>query len=220
MTSTGEPTPHAVRAVTDIDVAGVADALDNASGDIRWWYEPATGRVEPDVTDNHLDDLADEGDRDHEMLLVESLGSRDSYRDMVDFANAVGDPRAAQLLTRALEGRGAFRRFRDTIDAFDELRPQWLAYRRAASERRAITWLDERHLVERSDVETELELRSATMSRTLAAIASDRDQVFDAADVAHRLDEIAAALDAGTTITVTRDGQRWATITPFYHRAR
>jgi hypothetical protein len=32
-----------------------------------------------------------------------------------DFAEAVADPVAAERLTLALEGRGAFRRFRDTV---------------------------------------------------------------------------------------------------------
>ena len=37
---------------------------------------------------------------------------------MAEFAAAVGDRRAADLLQRALLGRGAFRRFRDTLHDF------------------------------------------------------------------------------------------------------
>jgi hypothetical protein len=40
----------------------------------------------------------------------------------VDFTERVRDPRAHDLLERAIEGRGAFRRLKDTLFEFPQLR--------------------------------------------------------------------------------------------------
>lgn len=216
MTPTGGPHPHAQRRLADIDVRGVADALDDASPETQWWYDPATGRVEPTLADDLMLGLDDDEDqRELSWVLVDSPGSRAAYQDMVDFANAVGDPRASEILTRALEGRGAFRRFRDTLEQFDDMRHCWLGYTRAASEQRAIDWLVDENLVTGDDTDTERNARSANMSAGIADVAARRGQVVAEADLPGRWDEVSYLIDAGHAVTVTRDGQAWASITPF-----
>ena len=54
----------------------------------------------------------DDEPEDRGLVPIESHGSRAAYGDMVTFASAVSDRRGRDLLQRALEGRGAFRRFR------------------------------------------------------------------------------------------------------------
>jgi Uncharacterised protein family (UPF0158) len=49
-------------------------------------------------------------------LFLERQGSRSGWQDMADFAATVRDESTRQVLIAALEGRGAFRRFRDAID--------------------------------------------------------------------------------------------------------
>ncbi|MET0661722.1 MAG: UPF0158 family protein, partial [Ilumatobacteraceae bacterium] len=78
---------------------------------------------------------------DRGLVPIEPYGSRAAYEDMATFASAVSDRRAADLLHRALEGRGAFRRFRDTLHEFEDLVDPWRAYAQARSEQRAIDWL-------------------------------------------------------------------------------
>ena len=56
---------------------------------------------------------------------------------MAEFVAGVHHRRAAELLDRAIAGRGAFRRFKDTLFEFPELREQWFRYRDARSRRRA-----------------------------------------------------------------------------------
>ena len=67
---------------------------------------------------------------------------------MEDFAAHVRDVRARDLLERAIVGRGAFRRFKDTLIEMPDLRRAWFAFHDARSERRALEWLVERDLVE------------------------------------------------------------------------
>jgi predicted nucleotidyltransferase len=50
-------------------------------------------------------------------------------------------------LERAIEGRGAFRRFKDTLFEYPELREAWFAFRDARARRHAVEWLAARHLI-------------------------------------------------------------------------
>src|SRR6185295_17872886 len=81
-------------------------------------------------------------------LEIGSVGSHEGYRDMAEFVAGVHHRRAAELLDRAIAGRGAFRRFKDTLFEFPELREQWVRYRDARSGLRAVWWLADAGLVE------------------------------------------------------------------------
>ena len=60
---------------------------------------------------------------------------------MEDFIALVPDRRAADLLGRAIAGRGAFPRFKDTLFEFPELRERWFRFRDTRLRRRAIEFL-------------------------------------------------------------------------------
>src|SRR5947199_401104 len=78
-----------------------------------WWLDPRTGELEPwfELGAN-LDGTHPE---DRGLLAIEPIESSESYSDMADFAEGVSDVRARDLLLRAIAGRGAFRRFKDTL---------------------------------------------------------------------------------------------------------
>ena len=65
----------------------------------------------------------------------------DEYRMMERFANGVTDGQASQRLQRAIQGRGAFRHFKDTLQDLG-LTQQWYTYRDRAYEAIAIDWCD------------------------------------------------------------------------------
>ena len=217
MTPTGEPNPNPRLRVANIDVTGVAEALNDNSADIQWWYDPATGRVEPSIPDDLQLDHEHDDDTDRRsrgFVLIESPGSRPAYQDMADFTAAVGNSRVSELLTQALQGRGAFRRFRDTLDEFDDLRDRWLAYTSAVSERRAIDWLADEQLVAGDDTASERDARSNTMKAALAAVHDHHEHTVAETDIADRWSEINDLIDAGNAVIITRNEQAWATIAP------
>src|SRR6266511_4343421 len=92
---------------------------------------------------------------DRGLIRIEPIPSREAYGDMEDFIDRVRDPRARDLLERAIAGRGAFRRFKDTLLDFQELREVWFAFHDARMERRVIEWLADQGLLERSLAERE-----------------------------------------------------------------
>ncbi len=67
--------------------------------------------------------------------------ARESYRLMVRFAETVGDDAARTRLADALDGRGAFSRFRRVLADYPEERERWRAFEDAAARQDAIDWL-------------------------------------------------------------------------------
>jgi hypothetical protein len=65
----------------------------------------------------------------------------DEYRMMERFANAVTDAEASARLRHALQGRGAFRYFKDSVHELG-LAQQWYAYRDRQFEEVAIAWCE------------------------------------------------------------------------------
>jgi hypothetical protein len=105
----------------------VAEALDDGDRNTRWWYGPSTGQIEPGLVEWMVDELGDDN-------------------DMVTFASAVERGAPTTCCAGRLEGRVAFRRFRDTPHDVDDLVGPWRPDAQARSEKRAIEWLaDEGH---------------------------------------------------------------------------
>lgn len=125
-----------------IDLGELCAALEDHSGETGWWLDSRTGEL-------HIfsDSMWDGGtvDKDFEppdgMRRVEPIGSRESYGDLEGFTSRVRDPKARQELERAIAGRGAFRRFKDALHGFPDIRAAWFKFHDARMERRAIEWL-------------------------------------------------------------------------------
>jgi hypothetical protein len=109
------------------------------------WLDLTTGVSWPVFQD------ADESEREEsEMrdgqpdrwLFVTCLGSRDGYGDMVAFAHTVSADALAKRLFDALDGRGAFRRFRRVLEDAPEAEvDRWRAFSDERQRGRARAWL-------------------------------------------------------------------------------
>ena len=117
-----------------VDLAGLRAASDDRTTGVTWWIDPSTGAIGP--VHDAGPDPAPAG-----WVRIEPTGSHEGYRDMAEFVSAVHHRRAADLLDRAISGRGAFRRFKDTLVEFPDLRDQWFRFRDARAHRRALRWL-------------------------------------------------------------------------------
>jgi hypothetical protein len=139
-----------------VDLADLALALEDHSGDHEWWLDTGTGAIVPQFAAQ----LAGAAGPDHRLLRIEPLPVAVGYGDMEDFVTYVRDARARDRLERAIIGRGAFRRFKDTLADFPELRRAWFAFHDARGERRAIEWLVEQGLVPPAGAEAALAERA------------------------------------------------------------
>jgi hypothetical protein len=130
-----------------LDLSLICTALEDHSPDHAWWFDPRRGDVEPRF-ESWSDEEDDEDPESRGLILIQPTFSDESYQDLEDFTARVRDHRARDLLERAISGRGAFRRFKDTLFDFPELREAWFRFHDARMERRAIEWLMDNELIE------------------------------------------------------------------------
>ena len=158
-----------------LDLSELCMALEDNSPEHAWWLDPKSGELE---IWSEFGDSPEEVDPDERGLVyVDPVDSGESYSDMEEFAEDVPDPRARDLLLRAIAGRGAFRRFKDTLLEFPDIREAWFHFHDARMERRAIAWLAEHGLITPGVAE------DALAARTEAAFP-DSDTPMDAMLVA------------------------------------
>jgi predicted nucleotidyltransferase len=134
-----------------VDLGDLANALEDHSFEHSWWLDPETGEIVL-----WSDYSREQGEPEPEvrgLIPIEPILSHEGYRDMEDFIALVRDPRARELLERAIEGRGAFRRFKDTLFEFPELREAWFRFHDARMKKRALEWLADGDVVDREAAE-------------------------------------------------------------------
>ncbi|WP_074852916.1 UPF0158 family protein [Gordonia westfalica] len=126
----GEPLPGRVASV---DLEMLADAMEgDPSLSTGGYIDLETGMPYDDEMMDLVDrdelGIGEEDDLDPDRWIrYDCTGSREGWRDMADFAVRQRDPKVRDRLERAIEGRGAFRRFRDAVHEFD-LNDQWHAF--------------------------------------------------------------------------------------------
>ncbi len=135
-----------------IDLEDLCHALEDHSGLSSWFIDTKSGELH--VYGDGMWDGEDVG-RDFEppedCRRIDPVDSRDSYEDLADFTAMVRDPKARDLLERAIAGRGAFRRFKDVLADFPDLRAAWFKFHDARLERRAVEWLRDAGLISESE---------------------------------------------------------------------
>jgi predicted nucleotidyltransferase len=128
-----------------VDLDDLCTALEDHSYETSWWLDPKTGEIRPHIPD--LDEDSPDELEARGFLYIEPIKSSDGYEDMADFVSGIADRRARERLERAIEGRGAFRRFKDALFEFSELRDLWFSFHDARMRRRAVWWLAENDLI-------------------------------------------------------------------------
>lgn len=77
---------------------------------------------------------------------VEPASSREQYRWMERFVGSVSDPGLRERLVISIDGKGAFRRFKDVLLAYPAERERWFTYRADLLHWHMHNWLIEREI--------------------------------------------------------------------------
>jgi Uncharacterised protein family (UPF0158) len=136
--------------LSSFDLDEIANALaDQTDYEHRWLLDPGTGQIVFWTADTGIDGQTPVDLEDLDLVCIDPLPSWVWYQDMADFAEGMSDERAGRRLARAINGKGAFRRFRDELhEEFPDLLPAWYAFRDARATRRAVQWLADNSLVD------------------------------------------------------------------------
>jgi hypothetical protein len=96
-----------------IDVEEIATALsDQTDYDHRWLIDPRTGQVVYWASDTGIDGENPVEIDELDLILIDPLPSYVWYQDMADFADGLA---AGRRLGQSLQGKGAFRRFKNQV---------------------------------------------------------------------------------------------------------
>jgi hypothetical protein len=121
---TGQP-------LRDVPVDGEAleDAFENNAPEVHSYLHVVSGEVLR-VVDGIADpEMHARIASDQAYLRIEPVSSREQYRWMERFIPMVEDPPLRGQLSQAIDGKGAFRRFKDVLIAFTTERERWFAFR-------------------------------------------------------------------------------------------
>jgi hypothetical protein len=113
-----------------IDMDMLETAMEDSDLTNRYFLNLVTGEViffsEYVGLSDEDEHLLEEIDGSNDYVAIERIPSHEAYQWMVDFVDemvAPADENAAEKLSIALNGKGAFRRFKDTLHRVDD---QWL----------------------------------------------------------------------------------------------
>ena len=146
----GETYSGLVLELSDLDLEEIASALsDQTDYEHQWLIDPLTGKIAFWTADTGIDGQTPVDLDELDLIRIDPLPSWDWYQDMADFAEGITDERAGRRLTRAIQGKGAFRRFKDELhEEYPDLLPAWYAFRDARATRRAVQWLADNSLID------------------------------------------------------------------------
>jgi Uncharacterised protein family (UPF0158) len=112
-----------------IDWEALEDAFENNAPEVHSYLHLSTGevlRVVDGIADPEMHQrIASDGS----YLRIEPVSSREQYRWMERFIPMVEDKPLSDLLVQAIDGKGAFRRFKDVLMSHGAEREHWFAFR-------------------------------------------------------------------------------------------
>ncbi|MDI6767571.1 MAG: UPF0158 family protein [Bacteroidota bacterium] len=119
-----------------IDYDELEGAFDFSSFEIRHFLDMETGEIV----------LISESDEEQEIpdhyVGIPEPDSHEGYNDMVDFSATIKNAELNRLLSVALDGKGAFGRFKNVLYDFPEEQKRWYDFKEDRTRERIIGWLE------------------------------------------------------------------------------
>jgi hypothetical protein len=136
--------------LSKLNLEDIATALsDQANYEHQWLINPETGEIVFWTAETGIDGQTPVDLEDLDMIGIDPLPPWVWYQDMADFAELITDERAGRRLARTIQGKGAFRRFKDELqEEYPELLSAWYEFRDVRAERRAVDWLADNSLID------------------------------------------------------------------------
>jgi hypothetical protein len=135
------------RKVLNIDLGELCEVMEDSSYEQDYFLDLETGEIlsvseytDDEATARLKEQIEEEFDRYEQIPKAES---REGYEDMADFVATVDHEHVAELLEVAINGKGAFRRFKDVLLDYPEERERWFKFKVDRMEERALEWLED-----------------------------------------------------------------------------
>jgi hypothetical protein len=130
-----------------INIDDLCEAMDDNSLDQEYFLDLETGEilfVSDYMDEEETSGLKERIEEDFQRYeRIPKAESYQGYQDMVDSISTVDNERLVELLEVAINGKGAFRRFKDVLLSYPEDRERWFQFKDEKIEQRAMRWLED-----------------------------------------------------------------------------
>jgi len=131
----------------NIDLDELCEAMEDSSYEHEYYLDLETGEilfVSEYMDDEETEKLRCQIEEDYNRYeRIPRAESHEGYEDMADFIATIENRHLAELLEVAVNGKGAFRRFKDVLLDYPEERERWFQFKDERMEQRAVEWLDD-----------------------------------------------------------------------------
>ncbi len=129
-----------------IDFSELELAFDNASWEAEYYLDAETGEIiligsmigQQEALTQQIEDISNRS----RYLQIPQAKPRDGFQDMVMFIDTVQDAQLQKLLSVAIDGKGAFRRFKNILPDYPQERDRWFRFQEDRARQRILNWLD------------------------------------------------------------------------------
>jgi len=134
-----------------VNLSELIEAFDNCRIGYEYYLDVKTGEMlytsDEFMDQDEIEKIYERMDNEPERYLsIPTESSREGYQDMVAFTESLEDENLQEKLWIALNGRGAFRRFKDVLLSYPEKREEWFRFRDERLEKRVMEWLEENEI--------------------------------------------------------------------------
>jgi hypothetical protein len=136
--------------LSNIDLEEIANALaDQTDYEHHWLINPDTGEIAFWTAGTGIDGQTPVDPGALDLVVIGPLPSVGLVPGHGRLRRGITDARAGRRLARAIQGKGAFRRFKDELhQEYPGLLPAWDAFRDPRARRRAVQWLADNSLID------------------------------------------------------------------------
>jgi len=125
-----------------LDWVELEGALENNSPELHSFLNSVSGDVIRVFRGSEdADERLREVESSSDFLYIEPISSREQYRWMEEFIETVEEPNLKDKLNIAIDGKGAFRRFKDVLVGYPSERERWFALRSSKLRDHMAAWL-------------------------------------------------------------------------------
>jgi len=120
-----------------VNLLDVIDAIDTINEDETYFYS---------IQDEEIVYALDDGEDEEFFIPLPTKQEVNDYQNMVNFTETIEDDKKRDWFENAIHGKGAFRRFRATLERFG-METEWYDYLEASHRELAIEWCEQHGIV-------------------------------------------------------------------------
>jgi hypothetical protein len=139
------------RSKVEIDLGELIDAFGNCRIGYQYYLDTVPGEIlhtcDEWMDTEEIEKIDEQIEMEPERYLsIPTDSSREGYRALEAFTDTVEDENLKEKLWIALDGRGAFRRFKDVLSHYPDEREKWFEFKNERLKNRVLEWLEENEI--------------------------------------------------------------------------